>query len=149
MPTACRWMLAGLLTAALLASAGCGGRKTYPAGGKVVYKGTSQPLKGGLVIFELVVGDAKVSARGTIDDEGTFLLGTFREDDGALEGEHRVAVIPRLPSTMEEAEKAMAETIDQRYRNLDTSGLRFTVTRDATKNQFTIEVDKPAKKKRP
>ena len=33
--------------------------------------------------------------------------------------------------------------LDPRFMQYDTSGLKFTVTQEAGKNQFTLQVDRP------
>jgi hypothetical protein len=38
------------------------------------------------------------SARGSIDRQGRFVLGTFTSDDGAVAGEHRVVIVQHLPA---------------------------------------------------
>ena len=141
------------LTAVALLAVGCGSNRTYPAGGKVVFKEDGQPLTGGRVEFELETADvkARVSACGDIQSDGTFRLGTFKPGDGAVEGWHRVIVLApfaggdldRLPTPRASA------VLHERFADYQTSGLRFSVTRDAKKNDFVIEVERPAKPRRP
>ena len=117
---------------------GCGGAKTYPVEGIVVYK-DGTPVTGGIVTFELVGdGPAKECARGEIGPDGTFQLRTFARNDGALAGKHRVIVAPP-PALGKSA--SPTESIHPRFANYDTSGLQFTVT--SGKNHFRIEVERP------
>ncbi len=132
-----RWIVAVVLFVGL----GCGGQKTYPVRGKVVYP-DGTPLPGGLISFEPLDPNAgHIGARGIIQEDGTFRLGTFQDQDGAVEGEHRVLVLPPAMSE-EDVAKGAKPWIDRKYRSYDTSGLKFHVKREA--NDFTITVTKPA-----
>ena len=81
------------IAVSLLVWSGCGssGRPhaaaTVPVKGTVTYKG--KPLSGGEITFEPGFGR---EAFGTIQSDGTFVLTTFKEGDGAVVGTHRVAV---------------------------------------------------------
>jgi hypothetical protein len=77
----------------LLPFLGCGsstpqGAPTLPVKGKVIFKG--QPLTKGTVSFE-PEGPGK-EAFGEIQPDGTFVLTTYKKDDGAVLGKHRVSV---------------------------------------------------------
>jgi hypothetical protein len=82
------------LAFALLVSCGCGsspradGSAIVPVKGKVTYKG--KPLTEGSITFE--PDDFGREAHGSIKPDGTFVLTTFKEGDGAVRGLHRVAV---------------------------------------------------------
>lgn len=126
--------------------AGCGS-STYPVEGRVVFKGDGQPLRGGSVEFEPIDPDGRASAWGAVDEEGRFRLTTFQPGDGAIAGEHRVLVMPPSPSPEELGRMATPRSslvLDERYTSYETSGLRFTVTRDASKNKFQLEVERPS-----
>ena len=86
-----------LATAAVLLSVlarGCGSEQALPVSppvpvkGRVTYRG--KPLAKGTITFEPTDGGRE--ARGTIGPDGTFVLTTNQEGDGALIGVHRVAV---------------------------------------------------------
>jgi hypothetical protein len=131
----------GLILFFLLTVIGCGGRKLYPVEGKVVFKDGS-PLMGGMVIFEPVDKEIKMGARGEIQFDGHFQLGTEQERDGALEGRYKVLVKPARPKKVDERNPP-PPALHSRYQALDTTPLEFTVTKDKSKNCFTIEVEKP------
>lgn len=77
----------------LLPCTGCGSKAqsftatTVPVKGKVTYQG--KPLTKGTVTFE---PDSGREAHGEIKSDGSFVLTTFKEGDGAVPGLHRVAV---------------------------------------------------------
>jgi hypothetical protein len=124
---------------ALLWVVGCGGKKLYPVEGKVVFP-DGTPLTGGWVEFEPLDAKGTVSAKGRIQTDGTFRLGTHGEDDGAIEGRYRILVVPPLPPRLEER-KAFKPVIAPRYQSFEKSGLEFTVT--PGKNVCPIKVEKP------
>ncbi len=73
---------------------GCGESRipTYPVFETVVFDDGS-PVRTGTV--SLSSQDHKLTATGTIGDDGSFVLGTYGSDDGACAGEHRVIVMQR------------------------------------------------------
>jgi hypothetical protein len=74
--------------------------KTYPAIGKVVYKG-GQPMTGGSVQFNST-RDSALSVVGEVKSDGTFKLQTVKDNaraDGAPEGEYSVFVLPPTVSS--------------------------------------------------
>src|SRR5205085_213820 len=77
-----------------LVVAGCGkSQKTYPVEGSVTYP-DGKPLVGGSVEFESQEAETKgLNARGDIGADGSYRLKTGK-DDGAVEGSHRVIVVP-------------------------------------------------------
>ena len=62
--------------------------KTVPVKGRITYQG--KPLIRGSVTFE--PEDSGREAEGKIGPDGTFILTTFKEGDGAMPGVHRVKV---------------------------------------------------------
>ena len=136
-----------LILLGMAALAGCGGQvPTYKAGGKVTLP-DGTPMNSGQVEFRPVDSQHLVSARSTIQLDGTFELGTFEAGDGAIEGEHQVLVRPMLLSVGGTPPPGMPVfkpvQIAKRFADFSTSGLRFTVTRDPAKNRFDIQVDPP------
>ena len=61
---------------------------TVPVKGKITYKG--QPLTKGTIAFEPT--DRGKDAFGEIQSDGTFVLTTYKPNDGAVVGTHRVYV---------------------------------------------------------
>jgi hypothetical protein len=130
--------VAGLALVLALA-AGCGSTNTYPVRGKVVFK-DGTPLTGGLILLRPVEEKLQVSVRGDIQQDGSFVLGTYKEDDGAFPGKYQVAITP--PPRPKRREKPIGKAIvDPRFESYETSGLEVEVKRG--KNDFKIEVDKP------
>jgi hypothetical protein len=134
-----RWRLVALLI--LVAAAGCGGSKLYPVEGKVIFPDDT-PLTAGTVEFGPVDKDAILAPRGEIQADGTFRMSTFKEGDGAPEGEYRVLVTP--PENAD-PDRPRPKSFDPRFTSFEKSGLKYTVK--PGKNEFfTITVEKRSQK---
>src|SRR5687768_10425563 len=85
-----RLSLVGAVAVALLS--GCGGPQMGYVKGKVMFKG--QPVKEAAVTFSPIPRsetdrESGKPATGFTDENGEFVLSTFKPLDGALVGEHR------------------------------------------------------------
>jgi hypothetical protein len=107
---------------------GCGsgarspGARTAPVKGKVTYQG--KPVKAGIVTFE--PDGAGKEAMGTINSDGTFELTTYKPGDGAVLGNHRVAV------------GNAGKAIPLKYASLASSKIEIEVTEGKT--DYTIDL---------
>jgi hypothetical protein len=126
-----------LVLGALAGAAGTGcGSSTYPVEGKVLSKdGSAIPeLEGCTVVFE--TEDGKVSAQGSVAADGSFRLSTYKPNDGALPGKHRVLISP--PPIYDNPPAPVI--IDPRYHDFKSSGLAVTV--GPKKNEVLLKVDR-------
>jgi hypothetical protein len=122
----------------LLANApGCDGSKLYPVEGTIVYPDGEAVtgLAGGSVEFDPIAG--KEGARGEVQPDGTFRLGTHKPGDGAAPGEYRVSIQPPLPAL----DRPAPRVLDRRYESVATSGLRVTIKPET--NRVRLEVERP------
>ena len=126
--TATRHSTLLLVAAALLTATtwGCSSdeKQTYPVKGKLVWDdgGNAQQLAGGMVIFQC---DAEqISAKAPIDEAGGFLLGTYALDDGAVAGQHKVAIIQ--PAS-ESGDYNPREIVDRSQERIETTDLVVTI----------------------
>lgn len=150
-----RRSLPGLAAAFLLTCvSGCGesGPETAPVAGKVTFDG--KPMAGAAVMFLPVAGGRP--ATGVTDAAGAYRLQTFKDFDGAVLGEHRVAVVlPGIESSAgtpgaggvsvsgsSDPATNPASTGYEKYARPEESGLKATVARD--KGAFDFDL-KPAK----
>jgi hypothetical protein len=121
---------------------GCfsGDPKTHPVHGKVLFP-DGKPLTKGSVEFELLDQEKPSTATGEISDDGTFELGTYKPDDGAIAGRHRAVVIAdhEIGTGVERPGIVPPTALHPRFRDFKTSGLEFTV--EPGKNEIVIPVE--------
>src|SRR5262245_45292449 len=128
-----QWGSALLLV--LVVGSGCGGPKLHPVEGRVAFPdGTS--LTVGTVVFIPKDKNVLLSPRGQVRTDGTFRMMTFKEGDGAPEGEYQVLIAPEAV-----IEGPPTPPFDRRFTSADKSGLEYTVK--PGKNEFfTITVER-------
>jgi hypothetical protein len=121
--------------------AGCGsGPTTIPIRGEVQFNGT--PMKDGIVVYIPSNPSTGRQASGRIQQDGSFVLTTFKQGDGVVPGDYGIVVYayeahPGEPKTRAEHE-AVAKAgglkrgfvIPEKYVDPKTSGLSDTVNRD-------------------
>jgi hypothetical protein len=131
-----------LLVALILGQAGCGSKTpTYPAGGKVTFADGS-PLTSGFVIFRSLDDPQHPSARGSLQASGEFELSTFADGDGAVLGKHQVLISTPPAGGRPGVGPPPGPQVDARFSGYETSGLEFTVGKNASENRFDIVVKK-------
>lgn len=138
-----------LMAVAVCLISGCGGGnglETAPVTGKVMYQG--KPLPYGTISFQPQAGSP---ATGKIQPDGTFVLGTYGDRDGAIVGINKVLITateidagaaPEAdPNTEMQVPKSVIPT---KYGSFSTSGLTAEVSQG--ENDFTFELtgDPPA-----
>ena len=126
-----------LAVATLVSALGCGGQ-TAPVEGRVKFKDGSDVsvLAGYEVDFQPEGG--KTSATGQIAPDGTFKLTTFGADDGAIPGQHRVAITPPpSPDPDKPPEKSKLPT---KYSSFDTSELAVEIK--PGRNNIELELER-------
>ncbi len=142
--------LLAILMACLAVGCSDGRIQTFPAEGRVIFP-TGEPVRTGYVESRSL--DHAINARGKIDRDGSFKLGTYSESDGAVAGRHQAVVIQFIASDNLLAEKYLPKIehdhgheVDLRFADYMTSELEFTIDPDA-KNFITLVVE-PARKPR-
>jgi hypothetical protein len=109
---------------AALLTAGCG-RPSYqldtaPFKGKVTLD--NKPLGSGYVVFSTTRGRMST---GTIQPDGTFVMATYEEGDGAQIGTHPVMITPIPSDEFPSGQKPIPVPV--RYTKAGTSGLSAEV----------------------
>ena len=127
-----------------------------PAGGVVTYLGT--PVEKATVVLSIRRDDKNKSynASGTTDSAGKFVLRTFRPNDGAVVGTHKVQIQkitfserPKDLPPMADFTPVETSHLPKRYGSPDSSGLTAEVTEKGP-NQFIFELnDSPAPSAKP
>ena len=120
----------------MLAASGCGS-PLQPVHGKVTLADGS-PAVGSLVVFESQGEGKTVTARGEVQSDGTYALGTYELGDGVPPGKYRALVAPPPVVNVDEPARA---PFARKYQDFQTSGLEFEV-KPHGKNEFQIQVSK-------
>ncbi|QDT43854.1 hypothetical protein Pan241w_39580 [Gimesia alba] len=130
---------------------GCGGEEratVYPTSGIVHYDG--KPMVGGGAISFVPISSQKgKAAGGIIKEDGTFVMSTYEEGDGSIEGEFRVIVYQTTvqePQTVEDSDGAASETSPgpaptepiQTVEKKDRIPILYS---DAAKSPVTVKID--------
>jgi hypothetical protein len=116
---------------------GCGDH--VKVGGKVVYQ-DGTPVKAGIVYFE----DDVNSYRGTIQDNGSFRLGRYKDGDGIPKGKYDAYITGSYDEEISEETGAIIKMtfyIDPKYQDKNKAGLSFEITKSV--KDLSIVVDKP------
>jgi hypothetical protein len=113
--------------------------KYQPVHGLVTYA-DGQPVPEGTIEFEFQAEKLRdrLNAVSAIQPDGRFVLSTQSQGDGALAGDHRVAIFPpvRLPPDAGQPAPPPFRSFPAKYSNYDTSNL--TVTVKPGRNEFTF-----------
>ena len=114
---------------------GCSGNVRLE--GRVTYSDNGEPLEQGTVAFY----GSNFLARGEIRQDGRFVVGTQKDQDGLPPGTYRIAICADqciggdkygMPVSM--------SLIDERYRDPEQSNLSLTVT--ASTKTYDLQVDR-------
>jgi hypothetical protein len=140
-----RRVLPVALVLALGVTAGCG-KGRYPVRGKVTLE-DGTPLTKGLVVFESTEEKPPITARGDIQADGTYQLGTDKPGNGVPAGKYRALVSPRDYENIDGLEgPRRPPSFDPRFADFSSSGLQFEVK--SGPNEIPIQVTRPAKRPR-
>lgn len=118
-----------LIAAIVLSGCSGGGLGTAPVTGKVTYADGS-PVQGGTIIF--ADASANLSSVGTIKEDGTYELGTYAENDGAVPGSYKVTVL----GTSEYGEAA---PVQAKFSETSTTPLEATIVEGKNSIDFQVE----------
>ncbi len=137
------WLLVVPLAVATAAGCRSDQKKTYPVRGKFVWPDGSnaKELAGGMVIFQC--DEERISSKGPIDEEGGFVLGTYKLTDGTVAGKHKVAI---AQPAADFGDHPPLEVVHRRYEGMETTDLIVTVEPKA--NDLTLKVQPGAWMKR-
>lgn len=106
-----------IATTAVAFIAGCGSDQVevFPVTGTVSYLGS--PMKGGGSISFVPTGGQQGKAPGgVINEDGTFTLATYGDNDGAMPGEYRVVVMQSTydePAITQDGEAPAGEPVEK------------------------------------
>jgi hypothetical protein len=98
-----------------------------------------KPLTFGVVMFVPSLGRA---AKGDVQADGSFRLGTYKGDDGAIVGKHKVSVIAIRPPVSGESSAERTDNVfllPSHYAIPEESGFAFDI-KPGVSNEFALEL---------
>jgi hypothetical protein len=125
-----------LLTAVTV---GCSSNRPQPVQGKIVFSdgAAATELAGYLVGMD---SGGPEGANGVVQPDGSFRVGTFENDDGAMPGKYKVSLTPPDPPLDQPVPPPI---IDPKYSNVETSGLTVEIKPGDNPVTLTVERAKP------
>ncbi|MCE3016927.1 MAG: hypothetical protein ACK56W_24685 [Pirellula sp.] len=113
-------------------SIGCNrGPKIVPAKGIVVFEDGSPVTVGTVETNSLI--EKRVQSTGKIQPDGSFVLSTFGDGDGAMVGEHQCVVVQFVMAEDIQGHKASTlGVVNPMHNSYATSGLKVTVPDSGT-----------------
>jgi hypothetical protein len=125
-----RWLERVSTVGILLLAASCGDgrfKPTFPVQGSVTYMG--EPAAGAKVFFHSLddPDDQLSKPMATVQADGSFVISTYRRNDGMPAGEYTVTVIwlpPGYQGPIEQGNK-----LPMRYSAAETSGLKASIAK--------------------
>ena len=127
-----KWCFIAMIAASSGFVAGCNrGPAIAKASGMVVFE-DGTPVKVGTIETKHAELEG-VQARGSIREDGTFVLGTVEEADGAAVGEHRCVVVQFVMTEDVPGFKPSTEgVVNPAHASYATSGLTIQVPEEGT-----------------
>ena len=123
----------------LIAFTGCSDKQSLK--GKITFSDDGSPLPVGEITF----ATSTCIARGNINADGSYAVGSTGKRDGIPKGEYQVYIVgaENVKVTFDKGVQKSNRTplIDAKYASAETSGLTFTA--DGTTRRFDIQVDRP------
>lgn len=114
--------------------------------GKVVFSDDKSPVPVGTVSFETET----FSARGELNPDGTFTVGSLKTNDGLPAGTYRVAITNavKVLSVSDDENFAVTEPlIDEKHADARTSGITVDVTPSTKFIEIEVDRYQPDKKR--
>lgn len=138
------WLSSGLVWVACVAAVGCSNQpQVAPVRGVVKLDGN--PLPGGRIMFAPIAsGENKIvgeSAFGQIQQDGSFVLTTYKDGDGAVVGSHYPVV---MENRQEDDPNSPHPTVPGPRIGVVTMQDTILEVVAGKENEFTIEMDSRA-----
>ncbi len=141
------FLTAGVLVAVVLSTGCSDGKKekpVYKVHGRVTFDG--KPVaKGAVSFYPVDPSDRNTPSHATTDDDGNFVMHTYRDGDGVPVGEHIVTLYwpgPRVKKEKgadpDERESVAPDRLKGEYAQVGKSKLRATVREQDNEINFKL-----------
>ena len=120
----------------LIPGCGSGNQKLS---GKVTFSDNDEPLTRGIICFQM--GPNSSMSRGTIQSDGTYVVGSLKKNDGLPLGTYEVFITGAISTNINKnGHETVEPLIHSKYSDVKTSGLTFTA--NGKTRTFDIRVDR-------
>jgi len=139
-----------LLVLAVVSGCGSG---LVPLRGTITFSDDGSPLTMGVILFD----DGKTTAKGIIKPDGTYVVGSLKQNDGLAPGLYKISIqamvadpsgAPQIPQPMMGAGPAMVTApmppppvslVAPKYNSARTSGLECNVDKSTKTYDIVVE----------
>lgn len=135
------WFASAIL---LASSTGCGKSQleVHGVSGRVEFDDRSCPMFGDIEFYN---EEHRINARGKITRDGTFTVGTYSADDGAVEGAHKIIISqnttsPLMPYLTSSVKHNHGQLVHPDYYDYRTSDLSCTIVEG--ENEIVLKLRK-------
>ena len=128
-----RLILFAALSLVAIPFVGCGNGQV-PLHGKIVFSDDGAPVPTGVICFT----DGTSVSRGTINADGSFVMGVTKMDDGIPPGHYTVYFVG-VEVPIPDDEMNTQPLIDRKYASPDTSGLQVEVSAATKTMEFKLD----------
>lgn len=126
------------LPLAIMVGCGDGRPPAYPTKGKVVFADGS-PVKVGTIETKSLLHDAQATA--AIERDGSFVLTTYKEGDGAVSGPHTCVVVQFIQAeNITNHKPSTLGVVNPKHASYATSNLKIEVSPNKP-NEFVVQVE--------
>ena len=122
---------------------GCGSEQlpVYPVDGTVRFEDGSKVMFGDIEFFN---AEHRLNARGKINRDGTFEVGTFTDNDGAVAGTHKVIILQVTGNYLTEKlsddiKHDHGELVNSAYFDYRTSDLECEIVPGQNPIEFVVK----------
>jgi hypothetical protein len=136
-------LMAVVSCCSLLSLVGCNNNlPTYEVAGKVEFEDGTSPKFGHVEFYS---PEHKINAHGKINRNGTFIVTTFEENDGAVLGHHDIVIMQQVGSYLManadvDVDHDHGSLIDKTHFDYRTSGLSCEIVEG--KNEVNLVIKK-------
>lgn len=134
--------LACLAMLLLPSLAGCSSDQlpTYPVEGTIRFKDGSFPKFGDIEFYSAT---HRINARGKINRDGSFTVGTYDPDDGAVEGKHKITVLQISGNHLtaeynDDIKHDHGALVHTAYFDYRTSDLEYNIKRETNRVELVV-----------
>jgi len=113
---------------------------TYAVEGQLEFEDGTKPMFGDIEFYN---AEHHINARGKIQRDGSFSVGTYSEQDGAIAGSHQIVIIQNTGDYFSarfanQIKHDHGQLVDPAYRDYRTSDLTCQIAKGVNRIELTL-----------